>query len=132
MSTSPTLNSLGKPTLKDCGGSNSTFGNMKRAVATRLEATAAEKAVHPMGSESAMKRRRDSLSGFAAAGAAVGAAAALGAPDGAAEPAVMGAAAGFVTAAGDAGAVGCVAGGTVAGLGAAGAAAGGAGASESL
>src|SRR6185503_1357769 len=89
MSTSPTLNSLGKPTLKDCGGSNSTFGNMKRAVATRLEATAAEKAVHPMGSESAMNRRRDGLSG---AGAGAGATAALGAPEGAADPAVTGAA----------------------------------------
>src|SRR5688572_931003 len=86
---------------------------MKRVVATRLEATAAENAVQPMGSDNARNLRRDSLIG---AGAAAGATAALGAPDGAAEPAVIGAAAGFVTAAGDAGAVGCVAGGTVSGF----------------
>jgi hypothetical protein len=62
--------------LKDWGGSKSTFGNSERAVATRLEVQAAEKAAHPTGSDHFMKVRRatpSSPEGFAAAGAAAGA-----------------------------------------------------------
>ena len=58
MSTSPTLYSPGKPALKAWGGSKSTLGNRKRAVATRLEVQAAEKATQPTGSVHFMKLRR--------------------------------------------------------------------------
>src|SRR5215475_13673421 len=77
-STSPTLYSLGKPALKDCGGSKRTFGNMKRAVATRLLATAAAKAVQATGSDQ-RNSRRESPDGSVATGAAGGTAGAAGA-----------------------------------------------------
>src|SRR4029079_16979199 len=66
-STSPTLYSPGKPALNDCGGSNSTLGKRKRAVATRLDAQAAEKATQPTGSDHFMKLRRETPSPSAAA-----------------------------------------------------------------
>src|SRR5262249_7607053 len=84
-STSPTLYSLGKPALKDCGGSKRTFGNMKRAVATRLLATAAAKAVQATGSDQ-RNSRRESPEGSLATGAAGGAAGAGFAGGGAATP----------------------------------------------
>src|SRR5918992_2733366 len=43
--------SAGKPTLNCCGGSLSTFGNMKRPVAASAAADAAENAPHAMPSQ---------------------------------------------------------------------------------
>src|ERR1041385_7412605 len=43
-SSTPTPYSFGKPALNCCGGSLSTFGNMKRPVAASAAADAAEKA----------------------------------------------------------------------------------------
>src|SRR5882762_7652465 len=45
-SSTPMPYSVGKPTLNCCGGSLSTFGNMKRPVAARAAADAAENAPH--------------------------------------------------------------------------------------
>src|SRR6185295_8210633 len=45
-SSTPTPYSLGNPALNCCGGSLSTFGNMKRPVAASAAADAAEKAPH--------------------------------------------------------------------------------------
>src|SRR5215813_9587195 len=45
-SSTPTPYSLGKPALNCCGGSLSTFGNMKRPVAASAAADAAENAPH--------------------------------------------------------------------------------------
>src|SRR5476651_2309682 len=45
-SSTPMPYSFGKPALNCCGGSLSTFGNMKRPVAASAAADAAEKAPH--------------------------------------------------------------------------------------
>ncbi len=75
MSTSPTLYSLGKPALKDWGGSKRTFGKRKRPLAMRLEAQAAANAVQPTGSDHRNNRRLKPEGSAAAFGAGAGAAA---------------------------------------------------------
>jgi hypothetical protein len=75
VSTSPTVYSLGNPTLKDCGGSKSTFGNRKRVLATRPDVQAAENATHPTVVH-LRKPRRETLSASAGLAAAAGAGAA--------------------------------------------------------
>src|SRR6478736_5311690 len=46
LSSTPTPYSLGSPALNCCGGSLSTFGNMKRPVAASAAAVAAVKEIH--------------------------------------------------------------------------------------
>src|SRR5438552_14618017 len=72
--------SLGKPALNCCGGSLSTFGNMKRPVAASAAADAAENAPHASAIHARRLRSGDVSSGSrvaAFAAAAAGAAAAL-------------------------------------------------------
>src|SRR5262245_24553376 len=75
-STVPVWKSEGNPALNCCGGSNRTFGNMKRVVATAPAAQAAANAVQATPSVDRNPRRV--MSAGAAAGAA-GFAAAAGA-----------------------------------------------------
>src|SRR5262252_4190671 len=75
-SSTPMPYSLGKPILNCCGGSFSTFGNMKRPVAASAAADAAEKAPHASPSHARRVKSGEVSSGsrvaaFAAAGAGV-------------------------------------------------------------
>src|SRR5262252_4073923 len=80
-SSTPTPYSVGKPALNCCGGSLRTFGNMKRPVAARAAADAAENAPHARPIHARRVSSGDVSSGsrvaaFAAAGAGAGFAAA--------------------------------------------------------
>src|SRR5712671_718672 len=73
-SSTPMPYSFGKPTLNCCGGSLSTFGNMKRPVAASAAAEAAENAPHASPIQARRVKSGDVSSGsrvaaFAAAGA---------------------------------------------------------------
>src|SRR3982074_3479719 len=73
-SPTPIPYSFGKPTLNCCGGSLSTFGNMKRPVAASAAADAAENAPHARPSHARRVSSGDVSSGsrvaaFAAPGA---------------------------------------------------------------
>src|SRR5436190_20935436 len=75
-SSTPMPYSFGKPALNCCGGSLSTFGNMKRPVAASAAADAAEKAPHARPIRARRVSSGDASSGsrvtaFAAAGAGV-------------------------------------------------------------
>src|SRR5262245_26009454 len=77
--------SVGKPILNCCGGSLSTFGNMKRPVAASAAADAAENAPHASPIQARRVRSGDVSSGsrvvaFAAAAAGAGFAAAAAPP----------------------------------------------------
>src|SRR5437868_14944784 len=79
-SSTPMPYSLGKPALNCCGGSLSTFGNMKRPVAASAAADAAEKAPHARPSQARRFSSGEASSAsrvvaFAAAGAGLAAAA---------------------------------------------------------
>src|SRR5258707_11517985 len=79
-SSTPMPYSFGKPALNCCGGSLSTFGNMKRPVAASAAADAAENEPHARPSHARRVSNGDVSSGarvaaFAPAGAAVLAAA---------------------------------------------------------
>src|SRR5262249_23994903 len=50
-SSTPSEYSFGKPALKDCGGSKSTLGNMKRPSAVSAAPAPAAKATHPTVSQ---------------------------------------------------------------------------------
>src|SRR5262245_25428114 len=82
-SSTPTPYSFGNPTLNCCGGSFRTFGNMKRPVAARAAADAAEKAPHARPIQARRVSSGDvssgSRPGAAAAGFAVAAVAVLAA-----------------------------------------------------
>src|SRR5262245_24733583 len=78
-SSTPMPYSLGNPALNCCGGSFSTFGNMKRPVAAKAAADAAENAPHARpiqarrvsnGEESSGSRPAAATAGFAAERAA--------------------------------------------------------------
>src|SRR4051812_43683546 len=76
-SSTPMPYSFGNPALNCCGGSLSTFGNMKRPVAASAATDAAENAPHARPSHARRVRSGDVSSGsrvaaFAAAGAGVG------------------------------------------------------------
>src|SRR5918996_619604 len=75
-SSTPIPYSFGKPALNCCGGSLSTFGNMKRPVAASAAAEAAENAPHAMPSHTRRVTSGELSSGsreltFAAVAAAV-------------------------------------------------------------
>ena|SRR5438552_8876935 len=76
LSTVPTMYSAANPALNVCGGSNSTFGNMNRVVATAPAAQAAAKEVHAIPIVERNPRR---VSAAAAEGGAAGALGAAGA-----------------------------------------------------
>src|SRR3954463_6287020 len=84
-SSTPMPYSLGKPILNCCGGSLSTFGNMKRPVAASAAADAAENAPHASPSHARRVRSGEVSSGSrvaalaAAGGGGGGGAAAFGA-----------------------------------------------------
>src|SRR6187551_1737264 len=82
-SSTPVPYSVGKPALNCCGGSLRTFGNMKRPVAARAAAEAAENAPHATPIQARRVSSGDVSSGSrvaaAAAGLAAGAVAALAA-----------------------------------------------------
>src|SRR5262245_12968540 len=87
-SSTPLPYSLGKPALNCCGGSFNTFGNMKRPVAARAAADAAENAPHARPSHWRRLRSGDvSSASRPAAAAAAGLAGAAGAAFAAAPPA---------------------------------------------
>src|SRR5262245_56986952 len=95
--------SFGNPALNCCGGSLSTFGNMKRPVAARAAAEAAENAPQASPIHARRVSRGDESSGsrpvaVAAAGLATGRAAA--APPGDASVVVLPARSGFGAAGG--------------------------------
>src|SRR5436190_4634772 len=69
-SSTPTPYSLGNPTLNCCGGSLSTFGNMKRPVAANAAADAAENAPQARPIHARRVRRGDVSSGSRAGAAA--------------------------------------------------------------
>src|SRR6185295_12960551 len=84
-SSTPTPYSFGKPALNCCGGSLRTLGNMKRPVAARAAAEAAEKAPHASPSQARRVKRGEVSSGsrptaVAAAAFTAGAAAFAAAP----------------------------------------------------
>src|SRR5712691_2926223 len=62
-SSTPIPYSLGKPALNCCGGSLRTLGNMKRPVAARAAAEAAEKAPHARPSQARRVKSGDVSSG---------------------------------------------------------------------
>src|SRR5262245_26743860 len=72
-SSTPMPYSLGKPTLNCCGGSFKTLGNMKRPVAARAAALAAENAPHARPSQARRVRRGEVSSGSRVLAAAAGA-----------------------------------------------------------
>src|SRR5262252_465267 len=86
-SSTPTPYSVGKPTLNCCGGSFRTFGNMKRPVAARAAADAAENAPHARPSQARRVSSGDVSSGSRVAVAALAAAGAVVAVRAAAPPA---------------------------------------------
>src|SRR5215831_11774348 len=86
-SSTPTPYSFGKPALNCCGGSLSTFGNMKRPVAASAAADAAENAPHARPIQARRVSSGDVSSGSRVAAAAGFAAGAVGAALAAAPPA---------------------------------------------
>src|SRR5437762_13976543 len=86
-SSTPMPYSLGKPTLNCCGGSLSTLGNMKRPVAARAAADAAENAPQARPIQARRVRSGDVSSGSRVAATAGLAAGALTAVFAAAPPA---------------------------------------------
>src|SRR6187401_1496370 len=86
-SSTPGPYSLGKPALNCCGGSLSTFGNMKRPVAASAAADAAENAPHARPSHARRVSSGDISSAARPEAAAVAAAAAGAAGFDAAPPA---------------------------------------------
>src|SRR5262249_12211241 len=79
--------SVGKPTLNCCGGSFRTFGNMKRPVAARAAADAAENAPHARPSQARRVSSGDVSSGSRVAVPALAGAGAVVAVRAAAPPA---------------------------------------------
>src|SRR5438552_18312398 len=72
-SSTPMPYSVGNPALNCCGGSLSTFGNMKRPVAASAAADAAENAPHASPSQARRVSSGDRSSGSRVAGLAAGA-----------------------------------------------------------
>src|SRR5256885_5633988 len=101
-SSTPTPYSFGKPALNCCGGSLSTFGNMKRPVAASAAAEAAENAPHARPIQARRVSSGDVSSGSRVAAFAAGAAAAVraAAPPGDATFVVLPARSGIGTGAG--------------------------------
>src|SRR5216117_3006652 len=81
-SSTPIPYSVGNPALNCCGGSFRTLGNMKRPVAARAAAEAAENAPHARPSQARRVSKGDVSSGSRAALAAVDVAAFAAAPPG--------------------------------------------------